>query len=132
MKSIRLIILVISSITCVLVSSQLDLTAPVFSTTNLNCLFGILMCGILFSVTFYLTSKMEGIDKKLYPQKSQLIYLLLAFGLMCFVLIFMAFSKNEFRSVNFYLYYLLFLSPAFTSLGIILSVRQKIRENKSE
>jgi hypothetical protein len=90
------------------------------------------MCGILFSVTFYLTSKMEGIDKKLYPKKSLLVYLMLSFGLMCFVLIFMAFYPSEFGSVSFYLYYLLFLSPAFISLGIILSVRQKIRENKSE
>ena len=129
MKSIRLILLIVLSVMLLFISLQIDWTGGFFSIANINGLFGIFMCGILFIATVILTDKMIKVDKILYP-KSSLIWLLFSFGLMCCSLIVIACFKN-----SFYQYvggYILFFSNASLCIGNILVIRQKIRNKKSD
>ena len=130
MKSIQIIILIVLSILLLFASSQIDRTVHVFSTVNMNCLFVILMCGILFYTTTILTNKMIKVDKKLYP-KSLLIWLLISFGLICCILFSIAAYSND-RALFDIGLYIVFFSNVFICIGCIMEIRHKIRENTTD
>ena len=125
MKSIRLTLLIVLMVIIVLISAHIDQTVSFFSKENLNSLFSLLMCGILSSAVLFLTSKMEGIDKKLYPKNKSFVWLFICFGFMCLFLIAIAFSKEYDTTVL----YIVFFGYASTSTVIVLNIRNQIRKN---
>ena len=127
MKSIRLILLIVIAITHTFVVLRVNWNESVLSVNNLNCLFGIVMCSILFYIVMTQTNRLINADKRLYP-KILLICLLGGFGLMCTFLITIAHSNHSgFDMMN----YSGFFASAFLCIGCISVMWQRIRENMS-
>ena len=127
MKSIRFTLLIILGAVLIFISSQIDQTIPFFSKANLSLLFSILVGGLLAIAVLYLTEKMEGIDKKQYPQKSHFIWLYIFFGWICISLVIIAVDGSE--SVIGYSLLITFVSLSYLT---ILNTREQIRKKMND
>jgi len=130
MRLIRIVLLIVLSIVLLVVAFKVDWGVSFFSITNLNCLFSMFICGILFFAIVILTEKLAKINKHVYP-KAFLFWLFLSFGLLCFSLILLAYIDAN-NSKRLFMAYLSFLSNTFLCLGCLFAIRKKIRNNYTE
>ena len=129
MKQILLTILIVLSIVLVLISSQINLSENIFSTNNINCLFGILVCGFLFYAAVLFFGKIVKTERIAFF-KSKLIFLLIFFALLCYFLIVIAYSKVS-LSENLGDYLSIFSYIGFL-IAFALLIRNEIRQKRSE
>ena len=124
MKVIRLVPLIILSAVLVLVSRKINLSESIISANNLDCLFGIIICFILFCVIVLFYGRLVETSKKLRSNK-QFILLLICFGLMCCSLVVIVYDNSSWNYLNFF-------SSSAVFIGCIFLIRDEIRNTKSK